>query len=589
MFKFLKRKLIDWCLSEQTITIGELHKLSSPYDVDIYNEQTNNLKFVEQTTPDNILVKTPTGYSAIKHTHKTVEYQIYIIKTTNHELHCADEHIVIGDNDEEIFVKDLQVGDLIQTESGAQPIESINITDQYEQMYDLELDDDNHVYYSNGILSHNSISSAAYLLWYAIFQFDKTVLIASNKNSNAMEMVLRIRYAYENLPDWLKPGIKLDNWNKHELGFDNGSRILSTATSEDSGRGLSISLLFLDEFAFVAASVQTEFWTSIAPVLATGGSCIIASTPNGDINIYAELWRGAQVQSNGFASIHVAWDEPPDRDEAFKKDEIGRIGERRWRQEYECEFLSSDALLISSLFLVNATAELLKIKPLRVVKEVTFWDTICPDKTYIIGVDPSTGNGNDYSVITIFDFPALVQVGEYRSNTMSTTDLYEVLKNILIYIYEITTNVYFSVECNGVGEGVISLYEADEDPPNADFVSEIGPGKRGMVTTSKTKMKACVNFKEMLERGKLTIKSIILLKELKSYARCRGSYAALTGATDDIISSVLIVIRILEEIATYDQAAFEKLYIQEFDQWDEEDYDGYGDYDEEDEGLPVII
>ena len=106
-----------------------------------------------------------------------------------------------------------------------------------------------------------------------------------------MEMIFRIRFMYERLPHWLKAGLADDGWNKHSIGFDNGSRIISQATSENTGRGLAISLLFLDEFAFVRDSVQVEFWTSIAPTLATGGSCIITSTPNGDTNIFAQVLR----------------------------------------------------------------------------------------------------------------------------------------------------------------------------------------------------------------------------------------------------------------------------------------------------------
>lgn len=181
-----------------------------------------------------------------------------------------------------------------------------------------------------------STVSAAYLLWYAIFHEDKTVLIVSNKNSNAMEMVSRIRYAYEYLPAWLKPGVTDNGWNKHEVGFDNKSRIISQATTENSGRGLSISLLFCDEFAFVNPTIQEEFWTSISPTLATGGSCIIASTPNGDSNLFAQLWRGAELGINGFVPNWIKWDEPPGRNEKFKQQEIAKIGESRWRQEYEC-------------------------------------------------------------------------------------------------------------------------------------------------------------------------------------------------------------------------------------------------------------
>ena len=436
-----------------------------------------------------------------------------------------------------------------------------------------------------------SITSAAYLLWYASFHSDKTILIASNKNSNAMEMILRIRYAYENLPHWLKPGVQEDGWNKHNIGFDNDSRIVSTATSEDSGRGMAISLLFLDEFAFVAHGIQDDFWTSIKPTLSTGGSCIMTSTPNGDMNIFAQIWRGAQVGGNSFYPIRVRWDEPPGRDETFKQTEIADIGERKWMQEYECQFLSSDALLISSLVLSQLTPVINKIHPTAVIKDVVFFDEIKKGHTYLVGVDPSTGSGEDFSVLSIFEFPSMVQVGEYRSNTMSTNDMYGILKNILLYLENKETTVYFSVECNGVGEGIIALFEADEDPPmNAEFVSEEGKKKRGMTTTKKTKMRACVNLKEMIEKGNFHFKSRILLAELKSFARKRGAYEALPGSTDDCISACLIIIRLIEEIATYDQAAFDKLYCGEFDQWTDEDWDGYeGGFDENDTPLPSLF
>jgi len=439
--------------------------------------------------------------------------------------------------------------------------------------------------------SGKSITSAAYLLWFAMFNFDKTILIAANKNANAMEMILRIRFAYENLPFWIKPGVKDDGWNKHEIGFDNDSRIVSTATSEDSGRGMSISKLFLDEFAFVKPNIQEEFWTSIAPTLSTGGSCIMTSTPNGDMNIYAQTWRGAQSGVNGFHPIHVKWDEPPGRDGKFKEEEIGRIGQRRWDQEYNCVFLSSDTLLIDSLFLTNITPQIEKIVPKIVVNDVILFEEIKPISTYLVGVDPSAGSGEDFSVITIYEFPSMIQVGEYRSNTMSTNDLYTILKNILRHMESKHAKIYFSIENNGVGQGLIALYEADENPlKQAEFISETGKDKLGITTTAKSKMRACVNLKEMLEKGNMHIRSKMLLSELKSYVRSRGAYAAQAGATDDCIAATLIVIRLIEEISTYEQAAYDKLYSGEVDEWDSADWDGYGEeYDENDEGMPMVL
>jgi len=246
--------------------------------------------------------------------------------------------------------------------------------------------------------------------------------------------------------------------------------------------------------------------------------------------------------------------------------------------------------LISSMFLARITPVIEKIRPVNVIRDVKFYASVKAGLTYLIGVDPATGTGEDYSVITMYEFPSLVQIAEYRSNTMSTNDLYGVLKNILLYLERMQTTVYFSVENNGVGEGVISLFEADERGPlNAEFVSEEGKNKRGMTTTSRTKMKACVNFKEMIERENMFISSKTMLAELKAFVRTKGAYAAQPGSTDDCIAATLIVVRLIEEIASYDQLAFDKLYTGEFNQWSTSDYDGYDDYDENDVGLPISV
>lgn len=419
-----------------------------------------------------------------------------------------------------------------------------------------------------------STTSAVYLLWFAIFHFDKKILIASNKNKGAMEMIARIRYAYENLPHWLKPGITDDGWNKHSIAFDNDSKIDSTATSEDSGRGEALSLLFLDEFAFVKPGIQDEFWTSILPTLSTGGSCIMSSTPNGDSDLFATLWRAANVgkgmefededgnvENLTFTPMHIKWNAPPGRDEKFKRQQIALIGEQKWKQEYECQFLSSDALLIDSMTLTQMTPLIEQITPLSEVRGIKFFKEILKEQTYLVGVDPATGTGEDFSVIEVFEFPSMDQVAEYRSNTMSSPQVYKILKRLLKHLEDKDCTVYFSVENNGVGEGIISLYEADETPPLlAEFISEEGKNRRGMYTSNKPKMRACLNMKEMVEKNNLIIKSKLLLNELKSFTRKGASYAAQRGSTDDCISAILIIVRILEEIATYEQAAHDKLY-----------------------------
>lgn len=420
-----------------------------------------------------------------------------------------------------------------------------------------------------------SWTSGAFLLWHAIFTFEQDIMVLSNKDRNAMQMIRRIRFIYERLPMWLKPGLADDGWNKHEVGFDNGSRILSSPTTEDSARGFSASLLFLDEFAFVRDNVQQEFWGAVSPTFATGGKCIICSTPNGDTNTFATLWRGAHIKlfgeeeegvgANGFAPIEVKWDEPPGRGEKFKRQEIAKIGEDRWEQEYECRFLSSDPLLIDTKVLANMTEEIMGIRPSGMVGDVYFFKEPIRGATYLVGVDPATGTGEDYTAIQVFEFPALEQIAEWRSKTMSSVLAYDQLKKLLKMLEKLQCNVYFSIENNGVGEGMMSLYDADETPPEtAEFVSETGMKRKGMTTTGKSKIKACLALKEMIERDSMHIKSRFLLEEAKNFVRAAGSYRAKRGSTDDLISGTLIITRLLEEMSSFDQDAYDKMFAHAF-------------------------
>jgi hypothetical protein len=152
-------------------------------------------------------------------------------------LRAADRHIVIDSTGAERYIKDLTPNDSIATKYGPKRVARVVKREHSVNMYDLSLDDDRHLYYTNGILSHNSTIIAMYLLWFGMFNFDKTILVASNKNTNAMEIMARIKYAYEELPMWLKPGVNY--YTKHSMEFDNGSKIISQATTANTGRGMS--------------------------------------------------------------------------------------------------------------------------------------------------------------------------------------------------------------------------------------------------------------------------------------------------------------------------------------------------------------
>jgi hypothetical protein len=190
-----------------------------------------------------------------------------------------------------------------------------------------------------------STSAAGYLLWYAMFVPDSTILVAAHKYTGAQEIMQRIRYAYELCPDHIRAGVT--SYNKGSIDFENGSRIVSATTTETTGRGMSISLLYADEFAYVRPTIAKEFWTSISPTLATGGKAIITSTPNSDEDQFAFLWKGANkcedeygnptdLGINGFKAFRSHWSEHPDRDEAWAAQQRAALGDDRFRREMGC-------------------------------------------------------------------------------------------------------------------------------------------------------------------------------------------------------------------------------------------------------------
>lgn len=410
-------------------------------------------------------------------------------------------------------------------------------------------------------------TTCAFLLWSALFKPDQSILIASNKSKSAMDIIKKIQYAYEELPDWLKPGIDDTTWNKHECGFDNKSVITATTTSVDSGRGMAISLLYCDEFAFVKPHVARQFYDSILPTISTGGSMIISSTPNGDVGQFAELWRGAKSGLNEFKDgmTYIPWDAPPDRDDSFKQKFISLLGIRKWRQEFGCEFLTEELTLIDSDVIAREEKRIVEVTAANDIIKFTandgkfkFFKRIIKDATYIVGVDPCTGNGQDNGVIQIFEFPSMEQVLEYATNTLSPQVMYTELKSLLNFLGEHTQEVYFSIENNGIGQGILAAYEGDLFPPEAMLVSE--KGKVGVNSNRKTKLRSCIKFKESFERGSIRLNSIDLLTELKSFIRSEGSYAAQVGATDDRIMGVIIVFYVIQEMSQTNSNAYDIIY-----------------------------
>ena len=200
--------------------------------------------------------------------------------------------------------------------------------------------------------SGKSISSVVYLLWFAIFNPEKTIAILANKGATAREMLSRVTMTLENLPFFLQPGCKA--LNKGSIEFSNNSRIIAAATSGSSIRGMSVNLLYLDEFAFVERAA--EFYTSTYPVVSSGKNTkiIITSTANGIGNTFQKIWEGAVQKTNEFTPFKVDWWDVPGRDIEWKKQTIANTSQMQFDQEFGNTFFGTGDTLISGSIADNS-------------------------------------------------------------------------------------------------------------------------------------------------------------------------------------------------------------------------------------------
>lgn len=406
-----------------------------------------------------------------------------------------------------------------------------------------------------------STSAAGYLLWYAMFVSDATILVAAHKHTGSQEIMTRIRFAYEACPDHIRAGVT--SYNKGSLEFENGSRIVSATTTENTGRGMSISLLYLDEFSFVRPSIAEEFWTSISPTLATGGKCIITSTPSSDEDQFATIWKGAnrcfdeygnptELGINGFKAFTCRWDEHPDRDEAWAANMRAQLGDEKFEREINCRFILADETLIAPMKL----AEMERQEPVFRVGQVRWFQQPKKDGVYVIALDPSLGTGGDYAAIQVFEAHTTNQIAEWQHNRTPIMEQIRILSGICDYIHEFTGDdqaAYYSVENNAVGEAaLVSIAEYGESNIKGYFLSEPGKSRKGFTTTRRTKMAACNKLKMLVERNKMTVKSGSLISELKTFvAKGSHGYEAKLGEHDDLVSATLIAVRMLQTLQSY--------------------------------------
>ena len=382
--------------------------------------------------------------------------------------------------------------------------------------------------------SGKSISSVAYLLWFAIFNPEKTVAILANKGQTAGEMLARITLMLENLPFFLQPGCRA--LNKRSLEFSNNSRIVSAATSGSSIRGMSINLLYLDEFAFVERAA--EFYTSTYPVISSGKDTkiIITSTANGIGNIFHKIWEGAVQGVNEFKPFRVDWWDVPGRDQAWKEETIKNTSQLQFDQEFGNTFFGTGDTLINAETLLSLKA----VPPNRMLEDncLNIYEDTQKGHDYIMTVDVSKGRGQDYSTFNVIDISTrpFKQVAVYRNNLISPI----LFPNIIYKYAKVYNDAYVVIEANDQGAVVCNGLYYDFEYENMHVSSAIKASGLGVEMNRKTKRLGCSAAKDILENKKLLVQDEQTILEISTFVAKGQSYEASDGNHDDLMMNLVL-------------------------------------------------
>ena len=559
-----------------------------------------NDKMIDEICVDDLYVNTDSGIHKVNKVFRTKPFEQYKIKLENgYEITGADNHIIYYYNYIQTYIKGVSVGEYIITDKGPSKVISIHKTNRKLCMFDIEVDSYDHRFWSNGVLSHNSVTTAIYCLWVILFHIDKTALILSKSGPAGQDLVKKIKDMYLHLPYYLKAGTL--KWNQSEISFDNNSSISTEPFSPTAGLGKTINFLILDEFAWCPANEVELFYNNIVPTVTTitNSNVCIMSTQNGR-NYFYTLWHAAETKQNVYAPFKVDWYQVPQynpdtgqwekRTEAWKEMMVGILGsEQAFYYQYGTQFLSSDKCLVSretisrlrdNTYLFEKLEKITQMSYFSLKKEFLFFDPnfdLSKLKTefFIILNDLAEGGGNDYTVFNILMVVGkdkFKQVGYWRSNIVDLElaalefwVLYAQLFNPERCIVSIEWNTYGALFYNYItqynefdykpeynwrfiinrtGEfDITSICHYKKGSQEEEIAGVNGKKFKNLIPgirfNSSNKKTACALLKMMIERNEIEIFDLVTISELENFedTNGNGSYAAAMGH-DDIIMTL---------------------------------------------------
>lgn len=390
-----------------------------------------------------------------------------------------------------------------------------------------------------------STLAAGYALWLMVFHKDKNVLALATTQATARNLVTKVIFMYDNLPKWLQ--IPYTEKNKLSIRLTNGSRAIAKSSNEDAARSEAVSLLILDEAAFIDNIDRT--FAAAQQTLATGGQCLALSTPNGVGNWFYRTWKAAELRENSFVPVKLPWSVHPERDQLWRDQQDADLGKEMAAQECDCDFLTSGMGVFKPEYL-NWYAEHSVCEPLEkrgIDGNYWVWDYVDYGKTYMVSVDVARGDSSDFSAITVWDIETSTQVAGYKGN-MPPRDL----GNLAVAIGTEWNTALIVCDNRNIGWSTIeqiierSYRNLYHSTPNRmenveSYLQKMDHDRLqpGLNITSANRNLMVAKGMEYVRDRIATIKDVRLLNEMRVFIWSSGKAEAESGNNDDMVLTYL--------------------------------------------------
>ena len=405
-----------------------------------------------------------------------------------------------------------------------------------------------------------STLSAGYSLWLMTFHKDKNILCIATKQETAKNMVTKVKFMYENLPSWLK--VDADENNKLTLRLTNGSQIKATSASSDAGRSEAVSLLLIDEAAFI--DNIGEIWASAQQTLATGGGCIALSTPYGTGNWFHQTWARAEAAENDFLPIKLPWYVHPERDQTWRDKQDELLGDPRMAaQECDCDFSTSGDIVFYPEYIEYYEKTYVKEPLEKRGADQNLWVWESPDysRDYMVVADVARGDGKDYSACHVIDIENNVQVAEYKGQ-IGTKEYGHLLVGLATEYNEAllvveNANIGWATLQVCIDRSYPNLYYSPKSENNANsyFEKYMDTSKMtaGFTMSSRTRPMVIGKFQEYIGDKGVTFQSKRLVEEMRVFVWKNGRGEAQQGYNDDLVMAFGIAMYIRDTALKYKQ------------------------------------